>query len=167
MEEDDGECRGSGALSTHLPSRPLGSPSPLWVPIHLAQPPLSKMPVGSQWPWCSSVYFLFGGLCLVNSGVQSAGSGSSRFTEHMAVGRQARTHSPTVIKSESEDEQPRARWGSWSTTAGRNLSTSSLVSHSWKGGTGGRGVLPSAHLVPSVLSSLKERGCHSWKFWGS
>lgn len=67
----------------------------------------------------------------------------------MAIGRQAQTHSHMVIKSESEDEQPRAGWGSWSTTVRRNLSTSSLVSHSWKGGTGGRGVCP----VP-ILSHL-------------
>lgn len=90
----------------------------------------------------------------------------------MAIGRQAQTHSHMVIKSESEDEQPRAGWGSWSTTVRRNLSTSSLVSHSWKGGTGGRGVCPVpilSHLCCQVprkrlpqLEILGLLGCRSF-----
>lgn len=56
------------------PSPPLGVGEQPW-----ARPPLPKMPVGSQWPLCPNEYFLFWGLWPVNSGDQSAGSGSPRF----------------------------------------------------------------------------------------
>lgn len=59
------------------------------------------------------------------------------------------------------DEQRQVRW-SRSTTMGRNLSTSSPVSHSWETGTGGSAQCPSCpiHAVKSQGSRPRKRGCH-------
>lgn len=92
----------------------------------------------------------------------------------MPGGRQAQSQSPTLIKSELADEQPQVRWGGRSTTVGNNLSTSSPVSPSWEGGTGGSARCPScptyavtrAHVLgreaAAELEILGFLGCRSF-----